>query len=108
MEVQQSPYTPDMTGWQEATPTNGSTVVSDGSPSLILLNTSLLLALTIQFPAAPRNGQTFRIVPRAAVTTLSLTSPDGKAIVGSVASISLSGVSLRWVYNKTADSWLKM
>jgi hypothetical protein len=89
---------------QEATPTNGSTVASDGSKVLALKHTSLIATLTITFPATPRAGQEFVITSRSAVTAVTLSASP--TIYGTLVTLAALGFA-RFVYAPTAAAWFR-
>lgn len=88
---------------QRATPTAGATVVSDGSPLLALLHSSLIATLTVTFPSSPRNGQQFGIASKSAVTALTL---NGGSTIGGLAALTAAGFAT-WAFSTTDTAWVR-
>lgn len=90
---------------QVVNPASGVTVNADGSDGLVINNASLLLALTVNFPASPKDGQRFFLASRAAITALSLSASPG--IIGTLSTLIAGGYGT-WVYSSTAGLWVRV
>jgi len=90
----------DISRYQYATPTTGSTVIANGK-DLIINPAGALLALTVTFPSSPDDGQLFNISFTQAITTLTL---NGGTILGTLTSV--AGISgAHWQYI-TGVGWI--
>lgn len=92
-------------GIQYAAPATGATVTSTGEPKLVLNPAGALLALTVNFPPTPINGQVFDIASTQPITTLTLATGTG-SILGTLTTIATNGFA-GWVYSTTAASWVR-
>lgn len=92
--------------YQYATPTTGQTVSSNGAPYLVINPAGTLLALTVNFPTAPVNGQKFNLACTQAVTGITL-SAGGGTIDGTLTTIAANGTA-GWIYIASITTWVKM
>ena len=90
---------------QYATPTTGTTVTMTSSV-LIIEPAGALLALTVQLPASPTNGQMARFTCTAAVTTLTLDG-NGNTVVAAPASLAANGHA-EFVFRASTSKWYWM
>lgn len=90
---------------QVAVPTNGSTVLSDGSNVLMLNHSSLIAGATVTFPSTPRDGQMFMIGSKSAITVVSVSS--AKTVLGGITTMAALGWGT-WVYSQSADVWVRV
>ena len=88
-----------------AAPGAGATVaMTMSAPDLLLNPAGTLATLTVQMPPAPGDGQVARVTATAAVTALTLTTPDG-AIMANAATTLPAGASLARRYYAPGNIW---
>jgi hypothetical protein len=86
------------------TPTTGSTITLATTHFRTILNpTGSLLALTINMPATPVDGQVQRITTTQAITTLTV-SGNGNSIIGAPTSL-IIGQSFSMIYDVPTTTW---
>lgn len=90
---------------QDASPTTGQTVVSDGSNLLVLTPAGTLATLTIDFPSSPVNGQLFSINSSQQITLLTLSS-SADIQNYSTPFLLLPG-TIQYVYNLSNTTWIQ-
>jgi hypothetical protein len=90
---------------QYATPLTGTTVTSDGSQQLIVNPAGTLLALTIDFPATPVDGQRFDIACTQIITGLTLTA--AATILGTLTTFAAANATASWIYSTGASAWVR-
>src|SRR5215475_13315356 len=80
-------------------PTTASTVAaSKGQTTMFLSNGATLAALTVKLPPSPLPGQTFNLIPTGAITTLTVQTAAGGAIVGALtAGVANTEISMRYI-----------
>lgn len=89
---------------QVISPSNGASITPAASVTVLLVNNSVLLAaLTVNMPTSPVDGQRFVVSSAAGVTVLTLT---GGTIKGGLATLSVSGFA-RFVYSANAGYWFR-
>ena len=94
---------------QIATPTTGTTVTvanADGDIRLILNPAGTLLALTVAFPSAPRDGQILAMSSSQILTGLTLTS--GGTILGTLTTMAAVNGYASWVYDLAGTKWYRI
>jgi hypothetical protein len=94
---------------QVATPTTGQTVTianQDDDIRLLLNPAGTLLALTIVFPSAPRDGQMVTICSTQILTGLTLTS--GGTILGALTTIAAINGYASYVYDLAGNTWYRV
>ncbi len=91
---------------QDSAPTTGSTVniASWGYVNLVINPAGAILALTLNFPSSPQDGDTINFCTTQTITTLSIT---GGTLVGALSTL-LSGSFGYYVYNSTTSKWVRM
>jgi len=89
---------------QFSTPVSGSTIVSNGNPTILIGGATTLPALTIAFPASPVDGQLFRVNCNPAVTALTVSSATFPSN-GSAPTTLTAGQILRYIYNTPSGFW---
>lgn len=89
---------------QTATPASADTVLANGAQLLALLHAATIAALTVTFPATPRDGQRFSIGSKSIVTVLTL---NGGTILGGLTALTAGG-GASWVYSSAATSWVRI
>lgn len=95
----------DVSTLQYTTPTTGNTVTSDGSSYLVANPSGSLVALTIKFPPAPKNGQTLTVSISQIITTLTLNG-NGNTVDGTIVTSGTNSYG-GWVFSSTASTWFK-
>jgi len=90
---------------QYAAPLTGDTVTSNGSQQLIINPLGTLLALTVDFPATPVDGQRFDISCTQIITGLTLTA--AATILGTLTTFAAANAFAGWVYSATAAAWVR-
>lgn len=95
-----------VTAYQYATPTTGSTVSSTGEPYLIINPAGAILALTVNFPTSPADGQLFNLASTQAVTTVTL-SAGSNTIDGALTSLAANGTA-GWMFTTNGTQWVKV
>ncbi len=92
---------------QYVVPTTGQAVsATTGIYQLVCNPAGTLLALTINFPTNPLNGQQFSIAISQIITTLTLATLDGSTIDGTITTSSVNSNG-GWVYVQTPNTWFK-
>lgn len=87
-------------------PTAGQTIqVSTNVSAIILSPTGLLASLTVTLPPNPINGQRVIIASTAAITLLTVNSPDA-TVTGGLTSLTLNGYE-RFIYSANLNSWVR-
>lgn len=89
---------------QNAAPTTGTTVTSNGATQLVLNPAGTLAALTVAFPASPTNGQLFSIASTQIITALTLTSTS--TINGTITTLAANG-GATWVFDTSLTAWIR-
>lgn len=88
-------------------PASGATVVAGaGTAALLISNTALLAALTIQFPIAQLDGQRFKVSCRGIITILTMTATVG-AIASPLGSITANGYG-SWLWSAAQQLWFRI
>lgn len=90
---------------QYAAPLTGDTVTSNGSQQLVINPAGTLLALTVDFPATPVDGQRFDISCTQIITGLTLTA--AATILGTLTTFAAADAFAGWVYSATAAAWVR-
>jgi hypothetical protein len=90
---------------QYAAPLTGDTVTSDGSQQLVINPAGTLLALTVDFPATPVDGQRFDISCTQIITGLTLTA--AATIFGTLTTFAAADAFAGWVYSGDAAAWVR-
>lgn len=90
---------------QYAVPTTGGTVNvnNNGTVKLLLNPTGSLLALTVNLPSAPENGDSVTLASSQIVTTLSMT---GGTIIGPLTSLAV-GTFVSYIFNSDSGQWFR-
>lgn len=93
---------------QRTTVMSGTVIVTDTQDDVIVIHdaTTLTVALQIQFPSSPIDGQRVTISSVNGITTLGILSPVG-AIINTVATL-LAGSTGTYVYLKEQNKWYKI
>lgn len=94
---------------QIVTPTTGQTVSindADGDIRFIINPASSLLALTVNMPSNPRDGQVVNICSSQVVTSLTLSSVN--TILGALTTFASVNSYGYWVYDLSTTSWYKL
>lgn len=91
---------------QYSTATSGTVSIQNTKQNVQLVHdaVSLAVTLTVTFPSAPIDGQTFGFCSTLGVTTLTLSS--GLSIIGGVSTIAAGGFAT-WIYDVTANKWFR-
>lgn len=89
---------------QYVQPATGATVTADPNTQVLQIDPATgLLALTINMPANPVEGQDFSLSSSQAITTLGLVG----SVVGAVTALLLGGYA-RYNYCATAAKWFRV
>lgn len=76
---------------------------------MILTSTGLIVAITIQFPPTPVEGQPFNFTTRGAVTAMTLTAPGGATVTPPLVALGLLANSFNtYVYQVSSTSWYRV
>jgi len=95
---------PNVVATQYAQPTTGQTVAAASGVSALFLDPAgTLLALTVELPANPVDGQVFMMGSSRIITTLTITG----TIVGTLTTLALGGFA-RFCYSASASKWFRV
>jgi hypothetical protein len=91
---------------QYATPTTGGTIAvnSNGYVNLVINPAGSLLALTINFPSNPQDGDTVNFSSTQIVTTLTM---NNGTFIGALTSLVVGSFGY-FIYSSDAGKWMRM
>lgn len=96
--------------YQQVTPLTGNTVAANSPTTLLdLTPAGTLAALTVTFPAAPVDGQSFKIFTTQILTALTLqaASGSGQTINGAVTTLGTANTGVEYFYDASAATWYR-